>query len=360
MLNLVKIKYLKYKTKAVLDIYDNLCKSKQPAIVNWKGYHWVVVYKATDKEVVGVDPGQGLVKISKAEFLEGWTRYTLYLEPTEQIKEIEEDKPTLEQFKPYVKPYSRILWEILLASLAIQIFSMFLPLFTKFLLDEVILKQNTDWLFYCVGAISALVLLNLTISWFRQQLLLFVSMRATTQMVVDFYKHVLSLPLAFFEVRKVGDITSRFQENQKIVNFLTDIGLQTFLSVFSALLYFGLMFSLNLSLTLVASGFLILHLINIQWVSPRLQRTYRDVFQKGAELESFLIESISGLSTIKTLSIEHWTRWQGENRYLRFTNAYLQSLNLGIISNLASSLGHAKTQSPRRMGRRRCHPAAGV
>ncbi len=75
----------------------------------------------------------------------------------------------------------------------------------------------------------------------------------------------------------MGDITSRFQENQKIVNFLTDIGLQTFLSVFFALLYFLLMFSLNVPLTLVASGFLILHLINIQWVSPRLQRTYRDI-----------------------------------------------------------------------------------
>ncbi len=50
--------------------------------------------------MVGADPGQGLVKISKEEFLEGWTRYTLYLEPTEQIREIEEDQPTLEQFKP--------------------------------------------------------------------------------------------------------------------------------------------------------------------------------------------------------------------------------------------------------------------
>lgn len=339
MLNLLRAaNTLGYETEAELSTYENLRQKQLPAIVNWRGYHWVVVYKATHRNVKVADPGEGLLKMSTVEFLEGWTRYTLYLKPTEKIAEIEESKPTLQQFIPYVKPYGRLLWEIALASLAVQVFSMFLPVFTKFIFDEVMIEQNQQWLVYSLGAISAVVLLNLVISFCRQQLLLFVSMRANLFMVTDFYKHVLSLPLAFFETRKVGDITSRFEENQKITNFLTDIGLQSFLNVFSAVLYLGLMLYFNVPLTLVACFFLALHLVNVYSITPRLQHVYRDVFQKGADAQSFLIESLSGLSTIKSLGIEHLTRWQTENLYIRSTNAYLKTINLGIFSNLTSGL----------------------
>ena len=339
MLNLLRAaNTLGYQTTPMLEIYDNLVENRRPAIVNWRGYHWIVVYQATGNQVRVADPAEGLITMPKAEFVEGWTRYTLHLKPTDKFKELEESKPTLEQFKPYVKPYSRLLWEIALASLVVQIFSMFLPIFTKFILDEVIVKQNQQWLIYSLVAISAIVILNLSISFVRQQLLLFVSLKATLLMVTDFYKHILALPLPFFEARKVGDITSRFQENQKITNFLTDIGLQTFLNAFSAVLYLGIMFYFNVPLTLVACFFLVLHIVNVYLITPRLQRTYREVFQKGAEAESFLIESLSGQSTIKTLGIEHLTRWQAENLYVRFTNAYLKTINLGIISSLSSGL----------------------
>jgi len=339
MLNLLRAaNTLGYETEALLETYENLMQKPLPVIVNWRGYHWVVVYKATLRKVKVADPAEGLLNMSTAEFLKGWTRYTLYLKPTEKITQIEESKPTLQQFVPYVKPYRRLLWEIALASLAIQVFSMFLPVFTKFIFDQVIIEQNQQWLFYSLGAIAAVVLLNLVISFCRQQLLLFVSMRANLLMVKDFYNHVLSLPLPFFETRKVGDVTSRFEENQKITNFLTDIGLQSFLNVFSAVLYLGLMLYFNVPLTLVACLFLALHLVNVYAISPRMQQIYRDVFQKGADAQSFLIESLSGLNTIKTLGIEHSTRWQAENLYIRFTNAYLKTINLGTISNLTSGL----------------------
>lgn len=339
MLNLLRTaNILGYETDAWLEIYENLMKSQLPAIINWRGYHWIVVYKVTSKKVIVADPARGLVTMSKAEFIEGWTRYTLYLKPTNKIQQIEESRPTLKQFFPYIRPYYRLLLEIALASLTIQSLSIFLPIFTKFILDDVIAKQNPQWLAYASIVILLTVLLNAIISFCRQQILLLVSMKTTLLMVTDFYQHVLSLSLRFFESRKVGDITSRFQENQKIVSFLTDVGLQSFLNLFSAILYLGLMFYISLSLSLVTCLFLLLQIINIYLITPRLQRVYRDVFQKGADAQSFLIESIRGLSTIKTLGIEHLTCWSAENLYIRFTNAYLKTINLGIISNLTSQL----------------------
>jgi HlyB family type I secretion system ABC transporter len=339
MLNLMKTaEVLGYETEAMLEIFDNLIVKPLPAIVNWDGNHWIVVYQATQQQVIVGDPAQGLRHLTKAEFLAGWTRYTLYLNPTARIREIEESKPTLHQFSTYVKPYTRILVEVLLVSLVIQVLSMLLPLFTKFILDEVIVSQQQQWLTYSLIAVFALVLLNLWMSFSRQQLLLFVTMRVNLLMVTDFYQHVLALPLTFVEARKVGDITSRFQETQKITNFLTHIGLQSFINLFAAVIYLGLMFYFNWSLTFVACFFLILHIVNLYIITPRLQRTYREVFQKGADAQSYLIESLSGLNTIKTLGIERLTRWQVEDRYVRFTNAYLQTINLGIFSSLTSGL----------------------
>ena len=338
MYNLMQAaKSLGYETSSVLEIYENLEKSKRPSIVNWRGYHWIVVYKATDKNVIIADPGQGLVKLSKEEFLEGWTRYTLHLNPTSKVKEIEECKPVISQFFPYIKPYLLPIFEIGLASLAMQIMGMFLPIFSKFIFDEII-KKNPEWLYVSLIAMGAIGILNFTISYFRQHLSLLVSMKATLLMVTDFYRHVLALPMRYFASRKVGDITSRFGENQRIISFFTSIGLQIFLNAISALMYLGLMLYFNVPLTIITCLFFVLHLANVYLITPSLQRTYRDVFQKGAEAESFTIESISGLSTIKTLGIEHLTRWEAENLHVRANNAYLRTINLGIISDVAGGL----------------------
>ena len=121
-----------FDSHGVLEIYENLEKSDRPSIVNWKGYHWIVVYRANDKYVTVADPSQGLIKIPKAEFLENWTRYTLHFKPTEKIKDIEESRPTLNQFIPYIKPYIKPILEIGLASLVVQLLGMFFPIFSKF------------------------------------------------------------------------------------------------------------------------------------------------------------------------------------------------------------------------------------
>lgn len=339
MLNILRAaNELGFETIPVLSTIDHLTASHLPAIVNWNGYHWIVVYQITGEKVVVADPGEGLKKMSKEEFIEGWTRYTLFLKPTEKIEQIEESKPTLKQFEPYVKPYRRLIYEIGLASFFIQILNMFLPLFTKFIIDDVIIKQDKQWLFYSMVGISCLVVANLIISFCRKNLLLSLSFKVSLLMVSDFYQQLLSLPLRFFENRKVGDITTRFQENENITDFMTNTGVQIFLDMLTAVLYLGLMFYFNVTLAIVAGSILSLNVFVVYYITPRLQHSYRDAFQKGADSESFLIESLKGWSTIKTLGIEHITRWVWENLYISFTNAYFKTIKYGMISGVLSGL----------------------
>lgn len=339
MLNLVRAaEALGFEPVPVLSTIDHLAASHLPAVVNWKGYHWIVVYRVDKQKVLVADPAEGIKKLSLKDFETGWTRYTLFLKPTPKINGIEATPPTLGKFKPYLKPYRGLVFEIALAALLMQALSLFLPLFTKFVLDEVILKQNQQWLLTALAGICGLSVANLVVGYSRNCLLLDVSLKVSLLLVSDFYRKVLALPLTFFESRKVGDITTRFQENENITDFMTNTGVQIFLDMATAVMYVGLMFYFNTTLAAIACGILFLNVFVVHYVTPRLQHAYRDAFQKGADMESFLIESLGGWSTIKTLGVEQITRWIWENLFVRYTNAYFKSIKYGMASGVLTGL----------------------
>jgi HlyB family type I secretion system ABC transporter len=327
-----------FECEPMKSTWDDLRSHKLPAIVNWGGYHWIVVFKMTDDRVTVADPGFGVTTHTKAEFLENWTRYTIFLEPNEGFESVEEAPPTLRQFVPYIVPHTRAILEMTGASAAIQLLSIIVPLFTKFIVDEVIVKQRANWLPASFAAAIILTMLQLVVSFSRQELMFFVSARVILVMTADFYSHLLSLPLSFFEKRKVGDVTSRLQESTTITTFLTQEGLQSVLDLGTAFLYVGLMLYFDVPLTLVALAFVLLHLTNIYLITPRMQQSFRDVFQRKADSESFVIEAVRGLGTIKTLGIEHPTRWTMEDLVTSFTNAFFRSMKYAMASGLIASL----------------------
>ena len=331
---------LGFRVDPFLSTYDQLAErtADAPAIVNWRGYHWIVVYEVTDTTVTVADPGSGLDTKDRDDFEEGWTRYTLFLEPTAQVDAIEEEEPTIQQFLPYVRPYRRLVGEVFGASIATQVVSVFVPLFSKFILDEVINQQDPQWLVSGVVALSLLLVGNTALKFFRNNLLLYVTKRVNLRMMEDFLDYILALPLPYFERRKTGDITGRFEENRTITDFLTEKGVQPFVNAFSVVVYLGLMLYLNVPLTLVVVGFLALNVLNVKVISPRLREAYREVFQRNVDSESFLIEVLKGLGTVKSLGIERSTRWQWDDLNTRQVNSYFRSLKYSIASSLVGGL----------------------
>ena len=182
------------------------------------------------------------------------------------------------------------------------------------------------------------MLLQWAVAWARQRLLMFVSYRVNLRLLADFYRHVLRLPLPFFERRRVGDVVSRLEENTKITTFFTTTGVEFFIDSATAVLYFGLMRDYNPRLTAVVAAFFVLHFVNVYLITPRLQQGFREVFERGAELESHTIESLTGLRTIRTLGVERYIRATWENLFARATNAYFRTLVYGIASGLASQI----------------------
>ena len=329
-------------TRPVKASLDKLAKEQLPAIVHWEGKHFIVVYEITPKEVVIADPAIGQKTLSHQEFQADWTGYALLLKPTLGLKDTEESKTQFWQFLELVKPHGLVLFEVFFASLMIQVFGLITPIFTQLILDRVVVQSSTLTLTAVGLGLLIFSLFRVAMTGLRQYLLDHTANKVDLALIVGFIRHTLRLPLSFFESRYVGDITSRIQENRKIQRFLTGEALSILLDLLTIFIYVGLMFwyswKLALLVLVIVPPFLVLALI----ATPFLQRISREIFTAFAEESSYLIEILSGVSTVKSTAVEQTVRWHWEellNKEIKANfSGQVISNRLQIFSNTIEAL----------------------
>jgi ATP-binding cassette subfamily B protein len=331
-----------FTTRPVKASLDKLAQQTLPAIAHWENKHYIVVYEITKKRVIVGDPAIGQRTLSIGEFKAGWTGYALLLQPTSGLKETEEASTPFWQMWELVKPHSRVLLEVFGASVLIQLFGLITPLFTQLLLDRVIVQGSTLTLNAVGLGLVIFGLFRVAVNGLRQYLLDHTANRISISLLVGFIKHTFRLPLAFFESRYVGDIVSRVQENQKIQRFLTGEALSIILDLLTVFIYVGLMFWYSAAMAWVSLAivppFFILALV----ATPFLRRISREVFSATANENSYLIQCLSGIRSIRSMAIEQTVRWQWEellNQVIRKTfNGQIISNQLQIFSSTIETL----------------------
>lgn len=226
----------------------------------------------------------------------------------------------------YVQPMRLLLVEIVLASVLVQILSLLLPVFARFVIDVVIGRREEAWLVPSLVGMGGALVLAAAVGWSRQHLLSVISRKVDARLASDVQRHLLALPLRFFESRHVGDTVGRFEETGKITAFLTGTGVGFLIDILTATLAVALMMYYDLRLTAVAVGFVLIEVGQLYFVTPRLNRASREVSRREVDSEGLLLEVFSGLTTIKILAIEHYTRWRVENRLVSQLNAAFGTL----------------------------------
>jgi ATP-binding cassette subfamily B protein len=304
-----------FTTRPVKASFNKLAEQNLPAIVHWKGKHYIVVYQVTRKHVVVGDPAIGQRTLTHAEFKAGWTGYTLLLQPTAFLKDAQEASTPFWQFFELAKPHWLALLEVFLASILIQIFGLVTPLFTQLLLDRVVVQRSELTLTAIGLGLLIFSLFRVAISGLRQYLLAHTANRIDLALIVGFINHTFRLPLSFFESRYVGDIISRVQENRKIQRFLTGDALSIVLDLLTVFIYLGLMFwyswKMALLVLVIVPPFVLLALIS----TPFLKRISREIFTASTKETGYLIQSINGIRTIKSMAVEQKVRWHWEELF---------------------------------------------
>jgi HlyB family type I secretion system ABC transporter len=301
-----------FSTRPVKGALESLAKQPLPAIAHWEGNHYIVVYAITRRSVTVCDPAFGRRKLSRAQFQQGWTGYTLLLQPTQAFKHAPEAQSDLWRFVELLKPYSWVFVEVLLASLLIQVFGLCTPIFTQILLDRVVIERSTSTFFAAGTGLLIFSLFGLLMRSLRRYLLFHTANRIDLSLAVGFIAHALRLPQQYFDTRYVGDITSRISENRTIRRFLSSDAVLTLIDLLMVFVYFGLMFWYSWQLALTAAILFPVLAVVTLITTPFLKRMSREIFNAKTKEGSYLIEALTGVTTIKSMGIERLVRWRWE------------------------------------------------
>jgi HlyB family type I secretion system ABC transporter len=314
-----------------------------PWIAHWRGVHYVVVWRVQDELVVISDPAIGKQTLSRDEFESNWTGYALTLTPTERLQTVKSEKISLGKVWGNFWYYRRLLAQILLASVVLQVFGLVTPVIASVVIDKVMPFKGFVTLNILALGFLLFGIWRILVRAVRQYLLDYFSNHMDMTLVSSFIRYTLQLPLQFFASRQVGDIVSRIEENRKIQVFLTRRLVSVTLDAVFALLGWGLIAYYNLQLTLVVLGLTIPAALLTLNTSPSLKRVSRSTAQQTASQNAAIFEMISQIATVKIAACEQWMRSRWEERFakmiqMRFQGQRLTN-NLQLINSLINHLG---------------------
>lgn len=334
-----------FHARPVRASFSRIAEQSHPWIAHWEGSHYVVVYRIKGERVIVADPAIGRRSLSQQEFQEHWTGYALLLEPTERLQETDIKQSSLSRYLGALVPYRSLIIQIILFSVLIQVFGLVTPLFTQIILDKVVVQKSLTTLNVFAIGLVLFGIWSIGLSSVRQYLLSYCANRLDLTLISGFISHTLTLPLKFFESRRVGDIITRVQENQKIQQFLIEQVVLAWLNFLTGFIYLGLMLYYNWQLTLLVLVLIPPILLLTLGATPLLRRISREIFKDTADQNSVLVEMMTGVATIKSTATEREMRWRWEDHLTRQINTQFQGQKLGIglqaTNGLISSLGNA-------------------
>ncbi len=329
---------LGFVTRGVRTGYEALMRTGLPAILHWKGNHFVVLYEIFKKKVRIADPGLGIRTLSREEFEKSWTNMALLLEYTDQVSENEPSRSSFKRFFPLIKPYTPILIEVLLASLVLSLFGLASPVFTQTIVDQVLVHHDRDLLNLMLAGMVVVALFQMGTSTLRAYLIGYISARLSLTMLSRFYRHLLGLSMRFFALRRTGDLTTRFKENATIQRLFTDTTVSAILDFIMLFVYLGLMFYYNWELTLVMLIFAPLSVGLTLIYTPILKSFSQRAFLARAEQSSVLIDSLHGVDVVKAEAVERVTRWQWEGKFTKEIQIGFKRLKMEMLFGAGGSM----------------------
>lgn len=236
-----------------------------------------------------------------------------------------------------IMKYKRIIAEVMLGSFVVQLFGLVTPLFTQVILDKVIVHRSMSTLDVLGIAFVAVSIFEFLLNLTRNYIFIHTANKIDAKLGAKLFHHLFALPFVYFESRKVGNIISRVRELDQIREFITNKSVSVLIDLFFSTVFLVVMFIYSKILTFIV--LIIVALIGILYVTmtPELRARLENKFQMSAQSNSYLVEAVTGVQTVKSLSIEgimqkKWNDYLG--RYVK------SGFNLAVMSNFAGSLSN--------------------
>jgi subfamily B ATP-binding cassette protein HlyB/CyaB len=234
--------------------------------------------------------------------------------------------------------YRALFGEVLLASFFLQLFALATPLFFQVVVDKVLVHRSLTTLDVLAIGLLGLVLFEVVLGGLRNYLLSHTTNRVDVVLGARLFAHLMRLPLAYFEARRVGDSIARVRELETIRSFLTGSTLTLVIDLFFTLVFLVLLYHYSPTLTLVVVGALPLYVLLAALVTPLLRRRLEEKFSRGADNQAFLVESVSGIQTLKSMAVETQMQRRWEDQLAAYVSASFKAAQLGNIAGQGADL----------------------
>lgn len=206
-------------------------------------------------------------------------------------------------FIPAVIKYRKIFVETIIVSIFLQLFALITPLFFQVVMDKVLVHRGFSTLNVITVALSVVVIFEIVLSGLRTYIFSHSTSRIDVELGAKLFRHLLALPISYFENRRVGDTVARVRELDQIRNFLTGQALTSVLDLLFSFIFFAVMWYYSPKLTIVILLSLPCYIAWSIFISPILRRRLDEKFARNADNQSFLVESVSAIDTIKALAV---------------------------------------------------------
>jgi ABC-type bacteriocin/lantibiotic exporter with double-glycine peptidase domain len=324
------------QVKATDTFLDRLDQAPLPAIIHWKGYHWVVLHGQKGKQYVIADPGIGIRYLSRRELLEGWNNGIMLLllpDDTRFYHQPEDTIGGIGRFIQRVLPYRWLLAQATGLNVAIGMLSLASPLMMQLLTDDVLVRGDRQLLTTVAIGVIVMNLFSSAISLVQAHLIGYFGQRFQLGLVLEYGWQLLHLPLSYFEGRRSGEVVSRIADIDAINTLVSEIVLGLPSQFFIALISLGFMLSYSWQLTLASlAAFALTALVNLLFL-PALRQKMHHLIVSGTENQGFLVETFHGVQVLKTTHAiaQAWQEYQ--SNYGRLANLGWGMMKLELYSS---------------------------
>jgi ATP-binding cassette, subfamily B, bacterial HlyB/CyaB len=234
-----------------------------------------------------------------------------------------------------VHKYRRLLSEVLIASFFLQVFALVSPLFFQVVIDKVLVHRSLSTLDVLVIGLIAISIFETILGILRTYLFAHTTNRIDVELGARLFRHLIALPIAYFQSRRVGDSVARVRELENIRTFITSSALTLVIDLFFTFVFVGVMFLYSPLLTWIVLAAFPFYIGISAGLTPLFRRRLDEKFQRGAENQAFLVETVTGVETLKAMAVEPQMQRRWEEQLAGYVAASFRVLSLG---NTASQI----------------------
>jgi subfamily B ATP-binding cassette protein HlyB/CyaB len=328
-------KELGLKAKVRSSNWERLATTPQPSIAVLRDGGYLLLGKAGDDKAIVQSPHEPRPKLmTRAEFEAVWNGQLVLMTKRAGLIDLAR-RFDITWFLSAIHKYRKHLSEVLVASFFLQLFALVSPLVLQVVIDKVLVHRSMSTLDVLAFALIGIAVFETILGILRTYLFSHTTNRIDVELGARLFRHLLALPLAYFQARRVGDSVARVRELENIRNFLTSSALTLVIDLFFAIVFLLVMFLYSPLLTWIVIASFPFYIGISAGATPLFRRRLDEKFARGAENQAFLVESVTGVETLKAMAVEPQMQRRWEEQLAGYVAASFRVLKLG---NNASNL----------------------